>query len=274
MRINRSQSMLWVLLAGVVAAAGCQGDSQTRARGPVGVASHAATIDSDFDSTLALAEGQLQFLEETVNQVLSTRQLSSSQAEMIDSVMFDYGANMKKGFDLAANDAQLASSSEGTSGSGETIGIYERFAQGHVPRVQSFATQMDEIDRGVSDGTITSSDTTGMKLKSPGPKPVKFAAAAPAPGAVSRFLTSLGRSAGNLIISRAEASVAIPCVSLCLAKNWTACATCIAGAVPKAIQAWNEFLSCWNSCSKCNWSHLGCCAKRAWCLVKLIGVLA
>src|SRR5262245_49815786 len=142
MTIHHSRTVFAMLMAGALAAAGCQRGGDGAKAGRVGVNAQ-AEINPDLQVTLNTAEGQLSFLEQTTQQILNTHLINSSQEEALQQTMFDYANSMKHGFDVAADDATLASNSNGVDGSGESIVIYENFADLHVPRVSTFADNMD-----------------------------------------------------------------------------------------------------------------------------------
>ncbi len=77
---------------------------------------------------------------------------------------------------------------------------------------------------------------------------------------------------GDLLVSPAQAAIAIHCVAPCAAKNWGACATCVVGAGAQAVEAYNSFVSCWNGSGKLGWAPRW--LWRSWCVAKLVAKLA
>lgn len=82
----------------------------------------------------------------------------------------------------------------------------------------------------------------------------------------SGMCKSAASTVGNLIVPTAHAALVWKCVKPCKDKKWGECAQCIGNAGPAAVNAWNDFVSCWNQKSKWWW--------RAWCLVKFVARLA
>ena len=260
-----------------------------------------------FKMKLDANQAKLNALEQKVDGVLGRKSIRLAD-ESIEKEMYAYAQEMKAAFDEAQREAEAAGKSKGQRGNTMLLEKFEMMAKSHEVRTNSLAKKFDLIEAGVKKGQIVLEKPVLMRLspaernefkKSLAPEGIRkmeglhpdiFQPGAAMPGRTSMNLFDfnseqvgcavksagkvLADGVGDFFVKDAEAACLAPCVGPCLAQNWGACAACCVVAGPNAIQAWNEFVGCWNGSCACKWYKPWCCARKAWCLSVLINKLA
>lgn len=262
---------------------------------------------TDFKAVLHANDQKLASIESLLARVESSKVISEKDSEDLGKTMYEYAEAMKNAFDKATKEAEKASKSQGKEGDVQLLNQFENTAKVHERRMQQIEGRTQKLDGLLKVGAIRLDRPLLQKMTPQErgefrqhlqPKGIQEmeklhpdlfkgmqnipmqkpgVSTAPDDGTQVSSLDSICCMAavskvGDLLVSPAEAALAAPCIGKCLAKNWTACAACVASKGPEAIRAWNSFVGCWNGAGKCwkPWTW----PKKAWCLAKLIGKLA
>lgn len=247
---------------------------------------------------------KLNAIESRIANINREKIVRINDAENLEKAMYEYAEHMKAALDAALQEAQRAGESKGKEGSVKSLKNFEDTAKAHEPRVNKLAKNIESIEAKIKVGTIKLDKPLlqqmtppereefrkflapeGIKnmeklhpdLFKPGTKPVgslNLSGRDRVVSSIGGFCGSLPEQIGNFFVSPADAALAAPCVGICWAQNWAGCVACVIAASPSAVNAWNEFVSCWNGACGCKWYKPWCCAKKAWCLTKFIGKIA
>jgi len=259
-------------------------------------------ISPAFKGKIDSATLKLNGIESQIAKIDRQKIVTIGDAENLEKTMYEYAEYMKAALDAALQEAQKAGESRGKEGSIKSLKNFEDTAKAHEPRVNKLAKNLKSIEAKIKVATIkldrpllqqmTPAEREEFRkflapkgiqkmeklhpdLFKPGTKPgasLNLSDGAQVVSSIGGFCSSL--QIGNFFVSPAEAALAAPCVGVCWAKNWAGCAACVGAAGSSAVNAWNDFVSCWNGACKCKWYKPGCCAKKAWCLAKFIGKIA
>lgn len=237
---------------------------------------------TEFDAAVQQAESDLSTVEKLMARVLQTGTLTGEDDAQANALMDSYANNMYRAYQIATEAASMASETGGERGDVLMVREFENLAKAHEGRVIDFALDAEKLDAAVTQGEIREqaslvpSQEQGpvQQLTQEGQQQLAMR-----PGflrIVNQGLeeqNSFGArcqaaasTLGNLLVPTAEAAQVARCVSPCWNKKWSECWNCIRNAGPQVVNAWNEFVSCWNASSK--WW------KRAWCLAKFIAKVA
>lgn len=270
------------------------------------VAFAAPPVPAAFKQKLNANDVMLKGLESRAATILS-RKTVGPESDNLEKEMYAYAERMKAAMDQAVSEADKAAKSGGRQGNVALLDSFETMAKAHEVRANRMAKNFERIEAGVKTGEITLDKSLLMRM-SPQEKNEFKRNLTPQglqkmermhpdifrPGMSGRtslnFLDGLdgermacavkeaggflANGIGDFFVRDAEAMYAAPCIGPCIAKNWAACTACVVAIGPKAIQAWNNFVSCWNGSCSCRWYKPWCCAQKAWCLAKLIAKLA
>jgi hypothetical protein len=250
---------------------------------------------AEFDAVSAKAEQQLTELERLADGILARGAMTDEDGVRNDALTNDYASSMFAAYQLVYTAAEQAAQSEGREGDARLTTDFELQASKHETRTIALALKWEKIHAAIAQGEIKQAS---LERQEGSPSPVKqltqeglqqltrrdgmvrpdfLKIAARGEAEQNSFMSSCKSAAsalGNLILPTAEAAQIAKCISPCVAKNWGACLQCIGNAAPVVINAWNEFVGCWNSAGECKWYKPWNCAKKAWCLAKFIAVLA
>jgi hypothetical protein len=240
---------------------------------------------SEFTLAADTAEQQLGELEKLADTILETGMIGADTGKRVDMVMNAYAGNFFKAYQAAHAAADKAASTEGAEGDARLLTDFELLATRHETRTIALALKWEKIHASVVQGQIKEANLSLpgdvsplQQLTQEGQQQLAmndvfrpdFLSIAQRGEAEKNSFGTLCRSAasavGELIVPTADAALVWKCVGPCKNKNWSACWQCIASAGPAAIQAWNDFQSCWNQNSKWWW--------RTWCLAKFVARLA
>jgi hypothetical protein len=248
----------------------------------------------EYDAVSAKAESQLIELEKIADGILEKGVLSGEEGDRYDALTNDYASSMMAAYQIVYTAAETAGKSEGKEGDARLTAEFELLASKHETRTVALALKWEKIHAAIAQGEIKEAHLT-IPQGTPSPvqqltqegqqqlamrdvlRPEFLQIAALGEQEKSSFANSCKSAAsviGNLIIPTAEAAQIARCVRPCVAKNWSACVSCIRNAGPVVINAWNDFVGCWNGTGACKWYKPWNCVKKAWCLAKLIAVLA
>jgi hypothetical protein len=249
----------------------------------------------EYDAYSARAEQQLTELEKLADGILARGAMTDEDGARNDSLTNDYAASMFSAYQVVYTAAELAAKSEGREGDARLTSDFELVASKHEPRTIALALKWEKIHAAITQGEIKQA---ALQRQEGSTSPVKqltqeglqqltrrddmvrpdfLKIAARGEAEQKSFVGSCKSAAsvlGNFILPTAEAAQIAKCIGPCVAKNWGACLQCIGNAAPVVINAWNEFVGCWNSAGECKWYKPWNCAKKAWCLAKFIAVLA
>jgi len=261
-------------------------------------------ISPAFKVKIDSATLKLNEIESHIEKINREKIVRINDAENLEKTMYEYAEHMKAALDAALQEAQKAGESKGKEGSVRLLKNFEDTAKAHEPRVNKLAKNLESIEAKIKVGTIkldkpllqqmTPSEREefrkflapeGIKnmeklhpdLFKPGTEPgasLNLSDRYQVVSSIGGFCNSLPEQIGKFFVSPAEAALAAPCVGSCLAQNWAGCVACVVTAGPSAVNAWNDFKSCWYGACGCKWYKPMCCAKKAWCLVKFIGKIA
>lgn len=228
----------------------------------------------------------------------------------LEKAMETYAEAMKNAFDAATRDARQAADSKGAQGNIGNLRAFEDLAKSHAASVNRLQARSVAIQSQLKSGAIKL-DRPLMERATPQQRgefrqflraPARRELLKDNPALFPRRggnlldmlqLADLGDSAtfwgwvekreqlsvqacvdwlASSIISPAEAAIALPCVALCFAQQWVACANCVINAGPAAVRAYNNFVRCWNELPGKPW-WMPRWLFRAGCLAVLVGRL-
>lgn len=245
---------------------------------------------------------KLEKLESILNKVENNKLIAVEDSEDFGKTGYEYAETMKAAFEEAFKDSEDFAKSEGKTGSIESLKSLEATAKAHELRLRAIEAKARSIEAQVKIGAIKFDKPLLQKMSpaereelkrfmapqgikemeklhpdlfKPGMKPgasIEPVGLTQLADNVQGFCMSLPEKISNFLITPAEARLAAGCISPCLAKKWTECATCIASKGPEVRTAWNTFVSCWNGCGKC-WKPTTWWCK-AKCLANFIAKLA
>jgi hypothetical protein len=201
-----------------------------------------------------------------------------------------YANGLKAAFDDALQDAERAGRTEGREGSVAKFQKFEQVAksqQARLARLQAQASGIEsqlrsgsiQLDRALLQRATPQERTEFQNSLTPGGRnwiqeihpnlfprtslgfPKYAGQVIPAIPLASQSATNPGKSRAekcmnliaNLIVTPAEAAVAVPCVASCLAQAWPICVSCVVAAGPVAVADYNAMVSCWNGSGKPWW---------------------
>jgi hypothetical protein len=225
------------------------------------------------------------------------KRLNELDADAVEKTMFAYAEELKTAYEEATREAEKAAKSEGREGGVASLKTFEEKAKAQEAVVNQIEARTKAIETKIQRREIVvdqplqkrTSQTEREELRrfleaeernlSDEPQPAMFMTqrvSLDSFGAASEALYA-GQFPGPFAeasssfnaVSMAIPSVAAPCVSPCAAKKWGECLACIVAAGPTAIEAWNNFVKCWNGASGW-WKWF----KRAVCLARFVSVLA
>jgi hypothetical protein len=259
-------------------------------------------LDPAFKAKMDLAEPKLKAVESLVRKIESEKLITEKDSDDLHNAMYGYAEDMKTAADEALKDAEKAANTKGKEGNVANLKSFEERAKADEVRVKGVEKKVTDIEGAVKDGIIkldrpilqkmTPSEREDFKkfLKPKGLKEMErqhpdifksgakpgdnldLFARAHVESALTGFCSSLPNQIGNFFVSPAEAAICWPCVAPCLARNWTACLTCIVSKGPVIIAEWNKFVRCWNGAGKPWW--VPGWAWKTHCLVVFIGKVA
>jgi hypothetical protein len=210
-----------------------------------------------FRADLARNTAHLCTVESILSGLETGKEVTQKDSDLIDGELLAYATGIKTAYDQAQRQAETAGRSKGEQGNVDDFLLFERTAQAEQRKVEQIRKRLEALNTKIKSNQVrfVEQPQTGANLL----EPVRDVV-----GTLTGFLDSIsGCLAGDCdLVSSAEASLAIPCVPPCAAKNWGACATCIISNAPAAIQAWNNFQGCWNGAHKPfqAWKRAGCVA--------------
>lgn len=233
---------------------------------------------------LSAIEGRLKTIE-------TRKVITVEDADQMGDTMYKYAEEMYAAFEAAMKEAETYAKSEGKEGSIQSLVQFEKTAKAHENKLKQLEPRFQALDKNIRAGVVMydrpllekmeKSDLQEfIKSLSPPARqkyqkrdPMIFQKLGPMSDleepqkeAVTWKVPSV-RSLSHLLVSPAEARIAAGCIGDCLARNWSACASCLASKGPQARECWNTFVSRWKDCGKC-WKP-----STWWCKVKALGKL-
>lgn len=251
---------------------------------------------------------RLSAVEGTLTKIERSRLVQAGDGEAIEQGLFEYAQQMVAAADRARQEAEGAGRSGGLQGSVQALKLFEDTAEAHRARIEQVPTRMQAIeqrlqraeiklDRPVIEAMTPAELTEFAGFLAPEglqemrrlypklfevkvlPLP-KHGSLQPhlsprrAAGAAAGFCGTMSQRVGQFFLGQARASAAVPCIGPCWSHNWPVCLGCVVNFGNQVIGAYNSFVNCWNGSCGCRWYRPWCCAAKAWCVVKLIAVLA
>lgn len=267
-----------------VVAASRSGGAQLVPRSAVALSKSA----SDLPTVLADAESRLRGIEQSVSSMLEQRTFSPRAGAEVEQQLRLYADEMFGASQRMVVQTKLAATTQGKQGNIGAVRAFEELASNHEGRVVEIAKRLDGLSQRLNSGALPvdpQAGTGGQSLPDGSAdklSPVKQSREASAGSSCGMFTNVKGKIAkahrrlSDVFVKNAEASVAAPCVPTCAALDFTGCADCVIGFGDAAIDAYNDFVDCWNSTCECKWYKPWCCTgvTKAWCVAKLVGILA
>jgi hypothetical protein len=239
---------------------------------------------TEYNTASEAAEKELAELEKLANTILETGVITSEDGARVDSLMNSYANNFYMAYQVAHAAADQASQSEGQEGDARLLTDFELLATSHESRTVGLALKWEKIHASYVQGDVqeasllmpgegsplrqlTQEGQQQLTLSPMNPDFQALLARAEAErNSFSGMCKSAASSVSNLLVPTAHAALVWKCVKPCKEKKWSECWQCISNAGPAAINAWNDFTSCWNKNSKWWW--------RTWCLAQFVARLA
>jgi hypothetical protein len=146
------------------------------------------------------------------------------EADILESALATYAKAMLASFDAAMGEASKLAKTEGKEGNPTAVSAFEAQASDHAKRLESIDSQARKL-----------LPKAGWLFE-------------PMHNAPASALALLG-SAGSVLVTPAEAAIAIPVAVACTRKpiNPVACAQAVATAVAQGNAARQSFNDCWNA---------------------------
>lgn len=218
--------------------------------------------------------GQLEQITSAGEQLRSTRLLTARDFEVSPDQA--YASGMYDIFIETAGNAKLASDSKGARGDVQGLRLFEDLAEVHEATLGREVGNNDDFMARIRSGEVLI-DPKYVATWSPRDRAGFKAFLSPSavrayPSLVSVTPAAMPQAFAASELTGQACSVALPCITPCINKNWAACAACIGKAIPTAKAAYSKFLSCWNGAGKPKWTPLF--VWRAKCLAAFIKVLA
>lgn len=259
-------------------------------------------IPEAFKQRIAIPESKLKNIDGILNRIESQRLVRDGDGETMEREMYEYAEHMRLIFDESIRSAEEAAKSEGKSGNVESLNSFETTAKLHEAKIRRIEARIRAIQSQIKTGAIQL-DKPILQKMSPSErfefknslnpegqrrmekmhpdlfKPVMKPGASIDVYKVSSTTSkkscssSIYEQFSNFFIGQAEASIAVNCIGVCIAKKWSDCLNCVKSVGPAAVDAWNDFKRCWDNCCGCKWYRPDCCLCKAGCLLKFIGKL-
>lgn len=248
-------------------------------------------------------KGKFDQIQGLIAQIENGKVVHDGDTQKLDQLMFDYANDLRAAFDQASHDAQDAGKTNGKLGSVQSLKLFEDQAQQHADTSKTFEPRMQAIQSKLRTGEIKLDRPMLLKMSPADMQQFKQFLSPPALQEMQKLNPDLMKGSpnkvqleetatpeliavaipvplsdsveellGNLIEEKADASLAAPCVGMCIAHNWPGCVSCLVSKGSGAINAWNSFVGCWNGSGTCDgwpWHWLNC-VKKAACLAQLI----
>jgi hypothetical protein len=257
--MNRNQLLaaLSLVVVSLITATGAQAQGKKR---PGGDRLKPEIVQ--FRANLKLNSAHLTTVEAMITRLEGAQQITQRNSDDIDEELLAYATGIKTAYDQAQAQAQAAGQSKGTEGNVENFLYFEQTAQSEQKKARLIQKRLEALDAKIRAKRVRFVDSSSAR--EPEAESVVLAT-------YTRFLGSLSSCIDGdwSLVSSAEAALAIPCIAPCAAHDWGKCATCIVSKAPGAIQAWNQFQSCWNGAKKPFQA-----AKRAACVVVFLAKIA
>lgn len=219
-------------------------------------------------------DGQLDQITSTGEQLRSSKLLTARDFEI--SPDQSYASGMYNVMLETLNSAKLASDSKGSRGDVEGYKVAEDLAVRHEEKLAREVELNDQFMARIRTGEVLI-DPKYVATWSPRERAAFKAFLSPSAAKSYSSLdgimpAALPQAMATLSPADLACSAAAPCVTPCANKNWSACAACVANAIPAVRNAWTRFNSCWNGAGKPRWTPLW--AWRIQCLAAFVRVLA
>lgn len=254
-----------------------------------------------FKARLDATTLKLEAVDAIFSQVETKKLVTEADAEEVVRNLEGYARDMKALYDEALKEAEELGQSEGEKGSIATLKAFETTSKAHEKTLRGLGTRARVIENKVKDGVIKLDRPIFEKmshaereefrkfLKPKGLremeklhpdififKPIKGSGASlgdiKLAEVIDAYSGNLTGKVADFFVSPAEAAIAARCVSLAAAMKWKELVSCVLGAGPEAVSAYNAFKRCWAGAGKPWWVP-----KWAWrikCLAVFVVKLA
>lgn len=259
-------------------------------------------IPEAFKQKIAIPESKLKNIDGILSRIESQRLVRDGDGEAMEKEMYEYAEQMRLIFDESLRNAEEAAKSQGKSGNVESLNSFETTAKLHETKIRKIEARIKTIESQIKTGVIKL-DRPILQKMSPSERdefhkfltpegqrqmqkmhPDLFRPGMKSGASVDIYKVSSSTSErycrssiyaqfSNFFIGQAEASIAVNCIGVCIAKKWSDCLNCVKSVGPAAVNAWNDFKRCWDDCCGCKWYKPWCCACKAGCLLKFIAKL-
>jgi hypothetical protein len=218
-----------------------------------------------------LSEGaaNVRTVQSVLNRVEKAKYLKEQDVKQLETAMSATAEALYAAFNKATSEAEEAGKSEGKTGSVGSLKAFEDGVTVQLASVNQIEARLKAIQKSVENKSYKMDRSLEQSLNQTEREQIREAR--PRVTYAGRLVNSFAEvsSGGSNLTSAAIPKLAAPCVSPCWNKQWSVCLTCILSKGPAVIDAYKDFLKCWNGAK-----NPFKVVKQAACLAKFIAILA